>query len=152
MTDSTKSFSTLSSMMVESPAFAAAAAALASIVVMKTDEFHVLLADELYIFARRTLRGLESEHHGERLLATTLLCKYCSALGKTVEEQSTLYECAEILESHSLQDAPHRVLTACFWVFARQGTAFCHLCKQILTINRYLGKLSTWTAYNYSNR
>ncbi|KAL5348658.1 hypothetical protein ACLOAV_006075 [Pseudogymnoascus australis] len=120
VTDSTKSFSTLSSMMVESPAFAAAAAALASIVVMKTDEFHVLLADELYIFARRTLRGLESEHHGERLLATTLLCKYCSALGKTVEEQSTLYECAEILESHSLQDAPHRVLTACFWVFARQ--------------------------------
>lgn len=110
--------------MVESPAFAAAAAVLASIVVMRTDEFYVLLADELYVFARRTIRGLESEQRGERLLAVTLLCKYSSALGKTVEEQSSLYECAELLESYSLQDAPHRVLTACFWVFARQGTAY----------------------------
>lgn len=115
--------------MIESPAFAAAAAALASIMVTKRDEFSVLLADELYVFARKTLQGLESEHCEGRLLATTLLCVYCSALGKTVEGQSTLHECAEILQAHSLQNAPYRVLTACFWVFARQGIAFCHLFK-----------------------
>lgn len=141
MTDSPKSFSTLSShLMIESPAFAAAAAAISSIMVMRREEFSVLLADELYTFARRTLRGLESEHREGRLLATTILCLYCSALGKTVEGQSTLHECAELLQAHSLQNAPHRLLTACFWVFARQGTASCHLCKPILTYQKISGQ------------
>ncbi|KFZ25107.1 hypothetical protein V502_00416 [Pseudogymnoascus sp. VKM F-4520 (FW-2644)] len=121
VTDSPKSFSTLSShLMIESPAFAAAAAALASIMVTKRDEFSVLLADELYVFARKTLRGLELEHREGRILAITLLCMYCSALGNTVEGKSTLRECAELLLAHGLHNAPYRVLTACFWVFARQ--------------------------------
>lgn len=87
--------------MIESPEFAAAAVALALIMVTKRDEFSVLLADELYAFARKTLRGLESEHREGRLFATTILCMYCSALGKAVEGKSTLRECAELLQAHS---------------------------------------------------
>ncbi|KFY22127.1 hypothetical protein V493_06831 [Pseudogymnoascus sp. VKM F-4281 (FW-2241)] len=121
MTDSSKSFSTLSShLIIESPTFAAAAAALASVMVTKGDELSVLLADELYVFARRTLRGLELEHREGRFLATTILCVYCSALGKTAEGQFTLHECAELLQAHSLQNATNTVRTACFWVFVRQ--------------------------------
>ncbi|KFY98373.1 hypothetical protein V500_01705 [Pseudogymnoascus sp. VKM F-4518 (FW-2643)] len=131
VTDSSKSFSTLSShLMIESPAFSAAAAALASIMVTKRDEFSVLLADELCVFARKTLRGLESEHREGRLLATTLLCMYCSALGKAVEGRSTLRECAELLQAHSLRNAPYRVLAACFWVFARQDIWASYLSGQ----------------------
>lgn len=133
MTDSLKVFSTLSShLIIESPAFAAAAAALASIIVMKGDEFSVLLADELYSFARTALRGFKSEHRDGGLLAATILCMYSSASGTTREDQSSLLELAELLQDHGLQDAPRGVKSACFWVFARQGTAFCRLYKKML--------------------
>lgn len=133
MTDSLKTFSTLSShLIIESPAFAAAAAALASLTVMKGNKFSVLLADELYSFAHAALRGFKSEHREGALFAATLLCMYGSASGKTREGQSTLLECADLLRGQGLHNAPHGGLTVCFWVFARQGTAFCRLCKKIL--------------------
>ncbi|KFZ01176.1 hypothetical protein V501_10172 [Pseudogymnoascus sp. VKM F-4519 (FW-2642)] len=131
VTDSLKVFSTLSShLIIESPAFAAAAAALASIIVMKGDEFSVLLADELYSFARTALRGFKSEHRDGGLLAATLLCMYSSASGKTREYQSTLLELAELLQDHGLQDAPRGVLSACFWVFARQDIWASYLSRR----------------------
>ncbi|OBT43617.1 hypothetical protein VE00_05216 [Pseudogymnoascus sp. WSF 3629] len=121
VTDSLKTFSTLSShLIIESTAFEAAAAALSSIMVMKGDEFSVLLADELYSFARSALRGFKSAHRDGGLLGATLLCMYGSASGKTREGQSTLLECAELLQDRGLQIAPRGVLTVCFWVFARQ--------------------------------
>lgn len=110
---------------MESQAFAAAAVALASITDTRRDDFSVLLTDELYSFARETLRRLKSEHYEGSLLATTLLCMYCSALGKTIEGQSTLHECAELLQANSLENASDSVSTACFWAFARQGILFC---------------------------
>ncbi|OBT87253.1 hypothetical protein VE02_02948 [Pseudogymnoascus sp. 03VT05] len=124
-------FSTLSShLTIESPAFAAAATAVASIMVMKGDEFSVLLVDELYSFARSALRGFKSEHRDGGLLAATILCIYGAASGKMREAQSTLLECAELLQDHGLQDAPRGVLTACFWVFARQDIWASYLSRR----------------------
>lgn len=133
VTDSLKHFSTSSShLTMESPAFAAAAVALATITVTRRDEFSVLLTDGLYTFARSTFRSLKSEHREGGLLAATLLCMYCSALGKTIEWQSTLQECAELLQAHNIENAPCSVSTACFWAFARQGIALCCLYKHTL--------------------
>lgn len=117
---------------MESQAFSAAAVALASITVTKRDDFSVLLTEELYVFARETLRRLKSEHCEGSLVATTLLYMYCSALGKTIEAQSTLHECAELLQANSLNNAPDSLSTACFWAFARQGTEFCIFYKRNL--------------------
>lgn len=95
--------------------------ALASITVMSRDYFSVLLAEELYAFARETLRRLKSEHREGSLLAITVLYMYCSALGKTNECQSTRHECAELLQTTKPDNALDSLSTACFWAFARQG-------------------------------
>ncbi|KFY46923.1 hypothetical protein V494_00274 [Pseudogymnoascus sp. VKM F-4513 (FW-928)] len=121
VTNSLQPLSALSSHLVlESQAFTAAAVAISSITVTRRDRFSVLLADELYAFARKTLRRLKSKHCRGSLVAITLLYMYCSALGKTIEGQSTRDECAELLLVNSLDDAPDSVSTACFWAFARQ--------------------------------
>ncbi|KFY09029.1 hypothetical protein V492_05690 [Pseudogymnoascus sp. VKM F-4246] len=121
VTNSLQPLSALSSHLVlESQAFTAAAVAFASITVTRRDTFSVLLADELYAFARKTLQRLKSKHCRGSLVAITLLYMYCSALGKTIEGQSTRDECAELLLVNSLDDAPDSVSTACFWAFARQ--------------------------------
>ncbi|KFY09445.1 hypothetical protein V491_08172 [Pseudogymnoascus sp. VKM F-3775] len=121
VTNSLQPFSALSSHLVmESQAFSAAAVALASITVTKRDDFSVLLTEELYAFARETLRRLKSEHCEGSLVATILLYMCCSALGKTIEAQSTLHECAELLQANGLNNSLDSLSTACFWAFARQ--------------------------------
>lgn len=108
--------------MIESQAFAAAAVALASITSLRRDGACTLLARELHTFARESLRRHKSEHYEGALLATTLLCIYCSAVEKSIEEQFTLQDCAYLLQATTFNSVPDGVFSACFWAFARQGT------------------------------
>lgn len=83
--------------MIKLLALVVVVVALALIMVTKGDEFSILLTNELYVVAYKTLQGLKLEHCKGRLLTTTLLYMYCLALGKAVKGQSTLRECVELL-------------------------------------------------------
>ncbi|KAF7910255.1 hypothetical protein EAE99_011302 [Botrytis elliptica] len=100
VTNSLKPFSTLyGHFVIESQAFATAAVALASIQSLKWNSNSILLAKELYKFARETLQRLKSDHHEGALLGTTILCIYWSASEQPIEESSILHECSNLLQT-----------------------------------------------------
>ncbi|TGO08985.1 hypothetical protein BTUL_0184g00320 [Botrytis tulipae] len=121
VTSSLKPFSTLyGHFVIESQAFAAAAVALASIQSLKSNSNSILLARELYKFARETLQRLKSDHHEGALLGTTILCVYSAASEQPIEESTILHECSHLLQTATSSTISDGVLSACFWTFARQ--------------------------------
>lgn len=122
ITNSLKPFSTTwGHLVAESQAFAAAAVTLASIKSLKGDITSALVTSELYNFARNALRYLKGEHDEGTLLATTLLCMYCSATENAVEGKVMLQDCASLLQATESHSFSRSIASACFWTFARQG-------------------------------
>lgn len=128
VTNSLNPFSTLyGHFVIESQAFAAAAVALASIQSLKWNSNCIILAKELYKFARETLQSLKSDHHEGAILGSTILCMYWSASEQPIEESCILHECAHLLQTTIGSKNSDGILSACFWTFVRQGTKYNEL-------------------------